>query len=76
MLTVIYFEGGRGYSHIKRAPAFTFGHLTPVTKSKPLILNSAPMLDTSGMGPKGTFLYKPHYSLFLLYLSVNIKTSH
>lgn len=72
MFTVIYFEGGRGYSHIKRAPAFTFGHLTPVTKSKPPILNSAPMLDTSGMGPKGTFLYKFN----ILYLSVNIKISN
>ncbi|CAH2102361.1 unnamed protein product [Euphydryas editha] len=49
---------GKGYSHIKRAPAFTFGHLTPVSKSKPPILNSAPMLDTSGMGPKGGYKVK------------------
>ncbi|XP_050342577.1 uncharacterized protein LOC126768460 [Nymphalis io] len=49
---------GKGYSLIKRAPAFTFGHRTPYCQSKPPILKSAPLLDTSGFGRKGNYKIK------------------
>ncbi|CAH0727420.1 unnamed protein product, partial [Brenthis ino] len=49
---------GKGNSGIKRAPAYTFGQQTPVTFNKPVILGCAPMLDISGMGPKGQYKIK------------------
>ncbi|XP_034832738.1 ciliary microtubule associated protein 1A-like [Maniola hyperantus] len=44
---------GNGYSHIKRSPAYTFGHRTPINLTKPVLKSTAPILDTWGMGAKG-----------------------
>ncbi|XP_045493398.1 extensin-like [Colias croceus] len=52
---------GKGYSKIERAPAYTFGHVTPVSFQKPLLTPKAPVLDTSGASPKGP--YKIHHGV-------------
>ena len=52
-INYIHFLGGKGYSSIKRAPAYTFGQQMPVSFNKPVLMGTAPMLHTCGMGPKG-----------------------
>ncbi|KAJ0182428.1 hypothetical protein K1T71_001797 [Dendrolimus kikuchii] len=44
---------GSGYSKIKRAPAYTFGHLTKVSLAKPVTTPYAPMFNCQGMSTKG-----------------------
>ncbi|XP_072940927.1 uncharacterized protein [Epargyreus clarus] len=43
---------GKGFSNVKRAPAYTFGHLT-VMRTKPITTPYAPMFNTQGLGRKG-----------------------
>ncbi|CAG9581502.1 unnamed protein product [Danaus chrysippus] len=49
---------GNGYSHIKRSPAFTFGHNIPTKYGNSAISPSAPMLDICGKGHKGLYKVK------------------
>ncbi|XP_039759221.1 outer dense fiber protein 3-like protein 2 [Pararge aegeria] len=49
--------GGKGYSHIQRSPAYSFGYRTPLI-TKPVIKPTAPMLNTRGMGSKGSHKIK------------------
>ncbi|XP_075982269.1 ciliary microtubule associated protein 1A-like [Anticarsia gemmatalis] len=46
--------GGPGFSHIKRMPAYTFRYMTKIIH-KPTALPRAPMFNTRGMGPKGSY---------------------
>ncbi|CAK1540129.1 unnamed protein product [Leptosia nina] len=48
-------SGGNGYSKIVRAPAYTFGHITPVNFQKSLLTPKAPVLDISGHSKKGPY---------------------
>lgn len=50
-------SGGSGYSKIKRAPAYTFGHLTKVSLEKPVTTPYAPMFNCQGMSIKGGTYY-------------------
>ncbi|XP_060808945.1 ciliary microtubule associated protein 1A [Amyelois transitella] len=44
---------GKGYSKIKRAPAYTFGHRTKISLAKPVTTPYAPLFNVQGMGIKG-----------------------
>ncbi|XP_022116731.1 extensin-1-like [Pieris rapae] len=46
---------GKGYSRIQRAPAYTFGHKTPVNFNKQILTAKAPVLDISGHSKKGPY---------------------
>ncbi|XP_030027598.2 outer dense fiber protein 3-like protein 2 [Manduca sexta] len=46
---------GKGFCKIKRAPAYTFGHLTKVEFSKPVTIASAPMFNVQGLGRCGPY---------------------
>ncbi|KAM3967440.1 uncharacterized protein ACR2FA_009616 [Aphomia sociella] len=46
---------GKGYSKIKRSPAYTFGHRTPSNFSKPITTAYAPMFNCHGLGRKGQY---------------------
>ncbi|XP_073957373.1 uncharacterized protein isoform X2 [Choristoneura fumiferana] len=48
-------QGGKGFGKIKRAPAYTFGHVTPATFAKPVAKPYAPIFNIRGMGRKGQF---------------------
>lgn len=52
-ILIYVFVGGKGYDKIKRAPAYTFGHMTPVSFAKPAALPYAPQIDVQGMNKKG-----------------------
>ncbi|XP_028042491.1 adhesive plaque matrix protein-like, partial [Bombyx mandarina] len=46
---------GKGFSKVKRAPAFTFGHLTKSNLTKPVTTPYAPMFDIQGLGRQGPY---------------------
>lgn len=50
-----FLPGGRGYSKIKRAPAYSFGLSLPTTLSKPAAKPNAPIFNVSGFTCKGIF---------------------
>ncbi|KAL0901391.1 hypothetical protein ABMA27_006665 [Loxostege sticticalis] len=47
--------GGKGFSKIKRSPAYTFGHLTPTTLAKPVTKANAPLFNIQGLGRSGRY---------------------
>ncbi|XP_026739373.1 outer dense fiber protein 3-like protein 2 [Trichoplusia ni] len=47
-------SGGKGYSKIKRSPAYTFGYKTNACNLKPAASLNAPLLDVRGISAKGT----------------------
>ncbi|XP_059051203.1 outer dense fiber protein 3-like protein 2 [Achroia grisella] len=46
---------GNGYSKIRRSPAYTFGHRTRSSFSKPVTTPFAPMFGCQGLGSKGQY---------------------
>ncbi|XP_041975552.1 outer dense fiber protein 3-like [Aricia agestis] len=44
---------GKGYSNIKRAPAFSFGQRFPAGSNKPVLANNAPLLNLYRLNRKG-----------------------
>lgn len=48
--------GGKGFSKIKRSPAYTFGHLTPTTLAKPVTKANAPLFNIQGLGRSGNYV--------------------